>query len=45
MNKDVGYRNTLTCINKDQIRNIGRYFYEIKHKLIKGTKVDVNTMT
>ena len=38
MNKEVAYSNTLRCINKDQKRNLGRYFNKVKYKLFNKTK-------
>jgi hypothetical protein len=34
MHMEMGYRKILTCINKDLIKNLGRYLHTITQKMV-----------
>lgn len=45
MNKDVAYRKTFQCCNKDQIRDFGRYLNKTEYEWFNRTKVNTNITT
>ena len=38
MNKEVAYRKRVRCLNKDQIRNLGRYLDRVQYRRFNKTK-------
>jgi hypothetical protein len=42
MNGNVAYSKILRCTNKDQVRNLGRYFDKNNYKWFNKTKVVFN---
>ena len=45
MNVKLDDRKILRCSNKDQLRNLGRYFDKINYKWFNKTKVTLNVIS